>query len=86
MYERFVFFLTVQKKDQTFHGFPTELKKNAATCEFDTQEESLIRDRIVFGMKDKATQERLLREPNLDLGKAVNFCRAVEGSKQISVS
>lgn len=81
VYERFVFFNTTQKEGQSFDSFLTELKKNAATCEFDGQEESLIRDRIVFGIKDKATQERLLREPNLDLGKAANFCRAVEASK-----
>ena len=41
----------------------------------------MIRDRIVMGICDKAVQERLLRESDLTLEKAINFCRATEASK-----
>lgn len=44
----------------------------------------MIRDRIVMGILDKTTQERLLRESQLTLTKAIEFCRAIEISKQQS--
>lgn len=44
-------------------------------------QDDMVRDRIVIGVLDKTTQERLLRKPELSLQKALNFCRAVESSK-----
>ena len=44
-------------------------------CEFGTLKASLIRDRIVAGVNEKKVQERLLREPELTLDKAIVICR-----------
>lgn len=64
----------------------TELKLLAKGCNFENQEESLIRDRIVLGTNDAALQERLLRVPELQLATPVNRCRAAEAGKQQSMS
>ena len=57
----------------------------ASTCEFGDQTESLIKDRIVLGIKEMSLQERLLREDNISLKKATDFrdfIRASENSQQ----
>ena len=41
----------------------------------------MIRDKIVFGVRDNAVQERFLREADLSLERALGICRAAENSK-----
>ncbi|GFS99976.1 transposon Tf2-9 polyprotein [Trichonephila clavipes] len=55
---------------QAIETYVTQLKTLASTCEFAEQENGLIRDRIVLGIKDSGLQERLLRENNLNIEKA----------------
>ena len=50
-------------------------------CAFGTLEEELIRDRIVCGVSSEKIKERLLRERDLTLDKAIDLCRAEEQSK-----
>ena len=38
----------------------------------------ILRDKLVFGMRDNKVQERLLREPRLTLAKTDEICRAAE--------
>ena len=38
----------------------------------------MIRDRIVLGVRSQRVRERLLREDDLDLGKAIKICQAAE--------
>ncbi|UYV63288.1 K02A2.6-like [Cordylochernes scorpioides] len=71
-----------QKDGESIDSFITELKGLSTSCEFESQKDSLIRDRIVYGIQDKALQERLLREPNLTLLKAIEMCKTDEISKQ----
>ncbi|UYV70566.1 hypothetical protein LAZ67_7003550, partial [Cordylochernes scorpioides] len=73
---------TTQKDGESIDSFITELKGLSTSCEFESQKDSLIRDRIVYGIQDKALQERLLREPNLTLLKAIEMCKTDEISKQ----
>ena len=47
-------------------------------CEFQDLKDSLIRDRIVFGVTDSHVRERLLRVPGLTLNKALEIARAAE--------
>ena len=54
----------------------------AATCEFQTLHDGLVRDRIVCGIKNQGLKERLLRETDLNLTKAVYICRAAEVSRE----
>lgn len=47
--------------------------------------DEMIRDRIVIGVRDKATKLRLLKEEELDLNKALSICRSNEAaSKQLN--
>ncbi|XP_031335047.1 uncharacterized protein K02A2.6-like [Photinus pyralis] len=43
--------------------------------------DDMIRDRIVMGVSSKEVREKLLRESDLTLTKAITFCRAVEVSR-----
>ncbi|UYV83644.1 K02A2.6-like [Cordylochernes scorpioides] len=82
IFERFKFFSATQKDGESIDSFITELKGLSTSCEFESQKDSLIRDRIVYGIQDKALQERLLREPNLTLLKAIEMCKTDEINKQ----
>ena len=42
----------------------------------------MIRDKIVFSMKDKRIQERLLREVKLKLKRAVDICKSSEVTRK----
>jgi len=80
IYERFKFYKCVQKPEQTFDQFLTELKCLASSCEFVNLDE-MIRDRVVMGISNVPMQERLIRESNLTLKKATDLCRETQISK-----
>ena len=83
IYERYVFNTVSQDQDESFDQFLNRLRELAATCNFGTLEEEMIRDRIVIGIRDNRTRERLLREPDLKLERAIDTCRTNElGTKQ----
>ena len=67
-----------QQEGQNFHDFVTELKKLSSECEFDNLQDSLIKDMIVCGTKDNSLCERLLRECDLTLSKAISAGHAAE--------
>ncbi|GBM32805.1 hypothetical protein AVEN_216514-1 [Araneus ventricosus] len=81
VFERFKFFSCSQQEGQQVDNYLTELKTLASTCDFGDQEEGLIRDRVVLGIRDMSLQERLLRESDLTLKKAAEFLRASEARK-----
>ncbi|XP_072380022.1 uncharacterized protein [Diabrotica undecimpunctata] len=83
IFERFKFNSISQQEGQPFDSFVTELRKAIKTTEY-SQQDQMIRDRIVMGIHNKATQEKLLRESELTLMKAVDICRAIEISKDQS--
>lgn len=82
-YERYVFRTTTQE-DRSFDIFVTDLKRRAEYCDFGAIKDSLIRDQIVVGIKDIKLRERLLREADLTLEKAMKLCRITEQSKEQS--
>ncbi|GBL81458.1 hypothetical protein AVEN_143731-1 [Araneus ventricosus] len=59
-----------------------QIKTLASTCEFEEQENGLIRDRIVLGIRGSGLKERLLRESGLGLEKAIEIVRAAETSRE----
>ena len=50
----------------------TDLRSRAAKCEFGTFESDMIRDKVMFGVRDDRIKERLLREADLTLNKALD--------------
>src|SRR5664279_2869343 len=60
-YERYMFQQRVQQPNECFDDFLADVRKLARTCEFEQLEDSLIRDRIVVGIRDEPTRRRLLQ-------------------------
>ena len=79
VYERFIFWNASQKPGESADEYVLRLRKLADSCEFETQKDSMIRDRIVCGTNDKSAQDRLLRErPPPGLNRAVEIVRVAE--------
>ena len=81
VYERYCFWSRNQVPDEPVDKWVKDLRTIARDCEFDTQEDNMIRDKIVFGVHDSRVKERMLRETDLKLEKALEICRAAESTK-----
>ena len=84
-FERFKFVSRRQAVDEPFDKFLLALKGLIASCNYDTQRDSLLRDQIVVGIIDSDTREQLLSQSTLDLKKAVEICRARESARNYAV-
>ena len=78
IYERYLFFSRGQESGEPIDKYATVLRNMTDSCEFQDLKDSLIRDRIVFGIADNNVRERLLRVPDLTLNKALKIARAAE--------
>ena len=81
-YERYKFNSRSQESGETIDQYVTILRKLSESCEFGTLKDSLIKDRIVLGVNNQKTRERLLRVPDLTLGKALDVVRSAEVTEQ----
>ena len=79
---RHKFFTYWQHEGQNFHDFVTKLEKLSSECEFETLHDSLIKDLIVCGTNDDSLKERLLRESELTLSKAISASHAAEETRK----
>ena len=77
--ERFEFYSRSQKAGESITAFLAELRKLVSTCEFPDQD-SMIRDRLVMGVRDRATQRALLRQSKLTLQEAIDIAISEEAS------
>ena len=57
VFERYRFWEYKQQEGETIDQFITELKTRAKSCEFGDRHDSMIRDRIVFGVSDTRLKE-----------------------------
>lgn len=71
-----------QEDGESFDSFYTQIRKIAANCNFDTQLNRMLRDRIIVGIRDHRTQQKLLEVKELTLDRAVDICRSAEMSKE----
>ena len=79
---RHKFFTYKQVEGQCFNDFVTELKKRSSECEFGDLTPSLTKDMIVCGITDNPLRERLLRDADLTLEKAIAAGHAAEETKR----
>ena len=80
-YERFVFNNRSQEQDETFENFYAAIRSLIKSCNFcDRCLDSILRDRIVVGIRDPDTQTALLKERNLTLERAVDTCKSAENA------
>ncbi|XP_071057334.1 uncharacterized protein [Onthophagus taurus] len=79
--ETFKFNNLQQKEEQTIDAYITELRTQAALCEFkcendkcrQTYEDRMIRDKLVTSIFDKNVQQRLLGESDISLEKIQGY-------------
>ncbi|GFO39028.1 Gag-Pol protein [Plakobranchus ocellatus] len=80
-YERFVFNSRAQKDTEIFEGFYSDLRRLVKTCNYcDKCLDSILRDRIVLGVRDNDIQHDLLKIRSLTLSKAIDVCKAAENT------
>ena len=82
-YERYTFNIREQQ-NENIETYYAELKKLAKSCEFGELTNSLIKDRMIIGMKDDALRQRFLQESTdreLSAEKVVEATKIKEISK-----
>jgi hypothetical protein len=80
--ERHVFNTRFQKESEPINAYATDLRIKAASCEYGTLHDELIRDRIVTGITSDTVRKQLLKECNLTLEQALRICQVNELSEQ----
>ena len=81
MFERYKFWQRDQREGEPIVQWVNDLRILLSSCEYEDQKQSNMRDRIVFGVADIRVKERLLRESDLNLAKALDICHAAEAFK-----
>jgi len=77
-YERYCFNKHDQEPSETIGACVTALRRLVKTCNYGQLEESLIRDRIVIGIRDNNNRKKLLVNSKLTLGTCIDTCRGNE--------
>ena len=80
--ERYKFFTRIQEEGESIEKFVKDLKLLAATCNFGTLHDSLIRDRIICRIRNSTQREELLKVVDVDLDKCLRACRVSELAKE----
>ena len=75
-YERYVFFKREQLSNESLDNYITALMKLSESCGFGALRESLVRDRLILGVKDDRVRQKLLGKRDLDLDKAIETIKA----------
>ena len=74
--EQFRFHKRNQLEGETISAYLANLKKLLLYCEFRTNLNDMLRDRLVCGLHNELIQKRLLSEPDLSLAKASEIALA----------
>ena len=80
VYGRHRFWKRDQVNGESMDQWLIDLGSQTAICEFGAQEDLMIRDKLVYGVMDERAKERLLREGELTLQRAMDICRAAEST------
>lgn len=81
IYKRSVFNQRCQGNGETFDDFLLGVRALAKECSFGVLENLRIKDRIVMGLRDLETRDKLEKIQDLGLESAISFCRASEVMK-----
>ena len=80
-YERFLFNKRNQLEGESFETFLAAIHSLVKTCNYcENCIDSILRDRIVLGIRDTTTQTALLKERNLTLQTCIDTCKAAENA------
>ncbi|XP_055839176.1 uncharacterized protein LOC129907130 [Episyrphus balteatus] len=81
-FERYTFNTLTQREGESFEEFLTKIKNQSKKCAFENLEDSLLRDKIVTGIRNDSLREKLLAEDDIKLDQAIKVCRASEIASQ----
>jgi len=80
-FERYRYNQRVLEAGETYDQYRTALRRLAESCEFaNITPDEILRDNLIFGIRDDKVRERLLRESQLTLQKADEICPAAEST------
>ena len=83
--ERYVFNQRMQQEGEDFEQFLADIRRLAATCKFcNGCSDSMIRDRIVLGIRSIDTREALLKEKDLKVDRCIDICKAAQAASNHS--
>ena len=78
-FERYCFNRRTQEPGENYDQYRTALMNIAENCDFDTiTPREILRDRLIFEIREAKTRERLLREAGLTLQWTDEICHAAE--------
>ena len=80
-YERYLFNTRSQDKGENIDEFYGALLALAKNCSFGVLTLSLIKDRVIVGMQDNTTRQKLLSEKALTLEKCIEIARSYEATR-----
>ena len=80
--ERFKFFKRDWENGETISIYISKLQKLARVCDFGTNLEDMLRDRLVCGVHDDKIQQKLLSETTLTFAQAVSIASAMERAEK----
>ena len=80
-YERYLFNTRSQGENESVDEFYSALLALSKNCSFGELTSSLIKDRVIVGIQDTSTRQRLLNEKELSLHKCLEIARSYEATK-----
>lgn len=82
VHDQHIFFTRDQKDYENIDRYVKQLRRLAIPCEFGKLIETLIKGRLICGIRNNKLKERLLRESNIRLDRGLDICRYEEAVKQ----
>ena len=80
-YERYIFNKRCQEEGEMFDRFLSDLRSLVKTCGYcNNCVNSMLRDRIILGIRDTSVQTELLKVRNLTLERCIDICKAAENA------
>ncbi len=79
-YERYIFNTRSQNSDESVDDYYVALQELSKNCNYGNLRASLIRDRLVVGIRDSGARKKLLQEKNLDLARCLDILRSSEAA------
>ena len=80
-YERYLFNTRSQEENESVDEFYSALLALSKNCAFGELTSSLIKDRVIVGIKDNSTRQKLLSEKGLTLEKCMEIARSYEATR-----
>lgn len=80
-FERYRFRHRLQREDEIFDEFLTDLRELHKRCNFcDCMSDKMLKDQVITGITDNNLRERLLQQRDITLTKCLDMCRAAESA------